>query len=93
MYSCMCNSVSIAQMVHFPAYLFDRDADPNRVDGSFNQHLLLLVATDDQRSQQEFLVAPHLYLGLVVTLDHLRLKVLQAHGSREAGTHSIEVWF
>ena len=98
--ACVCVCVCVCMWCAYnssntvpPAYLFDCDADPNRVNGPFNQHLLLLIATDDQRSQQELLVAPYFHLWLVVTLNHLRLKVLQAHSSRKAGTHGIEVRF
>lgn len=38
--------------------LLDGDADSDRVDGAFDQNLLLVVTTDDDGLQQKFFTAP-----------------------------------
>lgn len=40
------------------AHLFDGDADSDRVDGSLNENLLLVVTTDDHRLKQQLFTAP-----------------------------------
>lgn len=69
--------------------LFDSNADSDRIDGSFDQNLLLVITADHHRLKQQLLTAPDLHLRLVVTLHHLRGKVLQTEGSLQGGPHSV----
>lgn len=39
-------------------YLFDSDADSDRVNGSLNENLLPVIATDDHRLKQQLFTAP-----------------------------------
>lgn len=39
-------------------HLFDGDADSDRVDGTLNENLLLVITTDDHRLKQQLFAAP-----------------------------------
>lgn len=71
--------------------LLDSDADSDRVDGAFDQNLLLVITADDYRLEEQLFTAPHFHLWLVVSLHHLRGEILQAEGGLQCGTHSVEI--
>jgi len=51
--------------------LLDSDADSDRVDGALDQNLLLVVAADDHRLEEQLFTTPDFHLRLVVSLHHL----------------------
>jgi len=65
----------------------NRDADA--VHAGLNKHTLLLVTRDHNGCAQKLLAETALNLGLVVTLNHLRSKVGNAHGRSDRRTDSV----
>ncbi len=81
--------------------LLEADANAHRVDRGLNQDLLLLLpaipvalelgTSNGDRIQEHFLALARFDLGLVVALDHLRGKVLQAQRSVERSADGVGV--
>jgi len=67
----------------------DRDADA--VHAGLDKHTLLLVTRDHNGRAQQLLAEAALNLGLVVTLNHLRRKVRDAHRRSDRSTDSVRV--
>lgn len=71
--------------------LLDGDADPDGVDARLDQDALLFVARNDDRIEEEFLAAPHLDLGFIVSLDDLRREVDETHRGGQCVPHSGQI--
>ena len=65
--------------------------DTDRVDGTLDEDLLLLVSGDEDRVHEKLVAHLCLNLGLVVTLNNLGGKVLDAKGSSDGAADSVSV--
>lgn len=71
--------------------LLDLNADANAVDARLDEDLLVLVARNDQRGQQDLGRRLGLDLGDIVSFGRLGGEVGEAEGRRDRAPHALEV--